>query len=75
MLKNALLKLTTEGNTRAAALHGLAVVEWSASNYGEALKILSENAGLFNKITNNTIKGTYHNQLAMVLRVQEAETR
>jgi tetratricopeptide (TPR) repeat protein len=68
MFNEALQRLTTEGNTRATALIGLAVVEWSASKYGEALRILSENAALFKKITNNTIKGTYHNQLALVLR-------
>ena len=68
MLSDALQKLVTEGNTRAAALHGLAVIEWSAARYEEALRILTENAPLFRKITNNTIKGTFHNQLALVLR-------
>jgi tetratricopeptide (TPR) repeat protein len=68
LLTESLQKLTTEGNTRAAALHALAVIEWSASKYEEALRILTENASLFKKITNNTIKGTYHNQLALVLR-------
>jgi tetratricopeptide (TPR) repeat protein len=68
MLKDAIQKLTTEGNTRAAAIHGLAVLEWSASNYTESLNILTENSYLFKKITNHAIKGTYHNQLAIVLR-------
>jgi tetratricopeptide (TPR) repeat protein len=68
MFHEALQKLTMEGNTRANALLGLAVVEWSDSRFIEALRILSENALLFKKITNHTIKGTYHNQLAMVLR-------
>ncbi len=68
MFGEALQKLTTEGNTRARALLGLAVVEWSDSRFGEASKILTENASLFKKITNNTIKGSYHNQLALLLR-------
>lgn len=68
MLNAALQKLTTEGNTRAAALHGLAVIEWSASRYEEALRILTENASLFDKITNHATRGAYHSQLAMVLR-------
>lgn len=68
MFNEALQKLTTEGNTRAGALLGLAVVEWSASRYSDALRILTDNAPLFKKITNHTSKGTYHNQLAMVLR-------
>lgn len=68
MFNEALQKLTIEGNTRAHALLGLAVVEWSDSQFREALRILTENASLFKKITNHTIKGTYHNQIAMVLR-------
>jgi tetratricopeptide (TPR) repeat protein len=68
MFNEALQKLTVEGNTRATALLGLAVVEWSASRYNEALGILTENALLFKKITNHATKGAYHSQLAMVLR-------
>jgi tetratricopeptide (TPR) repeat protein len=68
MLNEALKRITTEGNTRANALIFLAVVEWSASRYSHSLKLLTENAALFKKIPNHTIKGTYHNQLAMVLR-------
>lgn len=68
MLTEALKRITTEGNTRANALIFLAAVEWSASRYSHSLKLLTENAALFRKIPNNTIKGTYHNQLAMVLR-------
>lgn len=65
MFTEALQKLTTEGNTRANALLGLSVVEWSSSRYAEALRILTDNAPLFKKITNYTLKGFYHNQLAM----------
>lgn len=65
MFTEALEKLTTEGNTRANALLGWAVVEWSASRYRVGLRILEDSAELFKKITNQTIKGTYHNQLAM----------
>src|SRR6185369_1701745 len=68
MLTEALKRITTEGNTRANALIFLAAVEWSASRYGQSLRLLTENAALFKKIPNHTIKGTYHNQLAMVLR-------
>jgi len=68
MLTEALERITTEGNTRANALIFLAAVEWSASRYNHSLKLLTENAALFRKIPNHTLKGTYHNQLAMVLR-------
>jgi len=70
MFKQALQRLTIEGNARANALIGLAVVEWSSSREAEALRILTKtkNVKLFDKITNPTIKGFYHNTLAMVLR-------
>jgi tetratricopeptide (TPR) repeat protein len=68
MLTEALKRITTEGNTRANVLIFLAAVEWSASRYNHSLRLLTENAELFRKIPNHTIKGTYHNQLAMVLR-------
>ena len=68
MFNEALKRLTTEGNTRANALLGLAVVEWSASRFSESLRILTENASLFSKVPNHAIKGAYHSQLAMILR-------
>ena len=67
MFNEALEKLTIEGNTRANALLGLAVVEWSASRFSESLRLLTENASLFNRIPNHAIKGAYHSQLATVL--------
>ncbi|MEO8434648.1 MAG: helix-turn-helix domain-containing protein [Pyrinomonadaceae bacterium] len=68
MFNEALQKLTTRGNTRARALLRLAIVEWSAARYGEALRILEENSVLFKTITNHALRGTYHNQLALVIR-------
>lgn len=68
MLEEALQKLTVGGNTRARALLKLTTVEWSASRYNVALGILTENACLFEKVTNHTTKGIYHNELAIVLR-------
>lgn len=68
MVTEALEKLTAPGNTRATALINLSVFEWSASRFERSLEILTDNATLFEKISNNTTKGTYHNQLAMVLR-------
>lgn len=68
MFTEALQTLTAPGNTRANALLGLSVVEWSASRYKEALRILTANAPLFERITSETFKGFYHNQRAMILR-------
>ncbi len=64
----ALKKLVMEGNARAYALLGLSVVEWSLSRYDESLKLLTDNTNLFHKITSHSLKGFYHNQLALVLR-------
>lgn len=67
MFNEALQELTTEGNTRAHAILRLAILEWSASRNSEALRILTENAFLFKKISNVALRGNYHNQLAIVL--------
>jgi tetratricopeptide (TPR) repeat protein len=67
MFTEALKKLTTEGKTRANALLGLSVVEWSSSRPAEALKILTTNSPLFHKLSHHTMKGFYHNTLAQVL--------
>jgi len=64
----ALEHLPPEGYTRANALFGLAVVEWSASRFKESLRILTEHAPLFKKINNNALKGVYHMQVGMALR-------
>jgi tetratricopeptide (TPR) repeat protein len=67
LFSEALKRLTAEGNTRANALIGLAVVEWSNSRYNNALKILTDNQQLFRKITSHTLKGTYHNQVGITV--------
>lgn len=68
MFSEALVRLTTEGKTRANALLGLAVVEWSSSRSEEALRLLDDNAPLFRKLSHPTLKGFYHNTRAMLLR-------
>jgi tetratricopeptide (TPR) repeat protein len=67
----ALKRLTIGGNARANALIGLSFVEWAESRYNEALRILTENAPVFDRITNHTFKGTYHNQLGITLKKSE----
>jgi tetratricopeptide (TPR) repeat protein len=68
LFNEALQKLTTEGNTRARAILQLAIVEWSASRFSDAFKLLTDNAILFKKITSHALKGAYHNQVALALR-------
>ena len=68
MLLESLQVLTAEGASRARALLKLVIVEWSASRYNVALDLLTDNVALFKKITNQTIRGTYHNELGVVHR-------
>jgi len=74
-LSTALERLTTGGNARANALLILSSVEWAESRYKEVLKILTENAPLFEGLNNETIKGTYHNQLGITLRAIGAASK
>jgi tetratricopeptide (TPR) repeat protein len=67
-LHDALNKLTFEGAARARALLKLTTVECSAAQFSEALELLNDNEALFRKITNPTIKGGYHHELAIILR-------
>jgi tetratricopeptide (TPR) repeat protein len=76
MLNDALQRLSVGGQTRARALLKLATVEWSATRCNVALEILTNNANVFEKVTNHTIRGNYHNELAIVLRnIATAEKR
>ncbi|MEK6280327.1 MAG: hypothetical protein AABN95_08230 [Acidobacteriota bacterium] len=68
MLTEVLQKLSPQGNTKARALIKLAAVEWTASRYDVAHEILTNNAALFKRITNHITLGSYHNELAVVLR-------
>jgi len=67
-LHDALDKLTFQGAARARALLKLTTVECSAARFHEALELLNDNEALFRKITNHTIKGGYHSELAIILR-------
>lgn len=67
-LHEALKKLTFEGAAKARAVLKLSTVEWTAGRFREALDLLHKNEALFQKITNPTIKGGYHSELAIVHR-------
>jgi tetratricopeptide (TPR) repeat protein len=67
-LHEALEKLTFEGAARARAILKLTTVEWTAGRFREALNLLEANESLFRKITNPTIKGGYHTELAIIHR-------
>ncbi|HEX6716034.1 MAG TPA: tetratricopeptide repeat protein [Pyrinomonadaceae bacterium] len=67
-LHEAMNKLTFEGAARARALLKLSTVEWTSGRFREALELLSKNDSLFRKITNPTIRGGYHSELAIIHR-------
>ena len=71
----ALNRLTIGGNARANALICLSFVEWAESRHKEVLRILTENAPLFERITNHTFKGTYHNHLGITFRAIASASR
>lgn len=68
ILNDALEQLASDSELKAKAVLRLAIVEWGATNHGLALRILTDNAPLFERISNHSIKGGYYNQLAVVLR-------
>jgi tetratricopeptide (TPR) repeat protein len=67
-LHDALAKLAFEGAARARALLKLSTVEWTSGRFRAALEVLEQNESLFQKITNSTIKGGYHSELAIIHR-------
>ena len=67
-LTEALSQLTTASELRAKATVRLAIVERAATNHSKALRILTKNAPLFQKINNQTLKGAYHVTLGVILR-------
>jgi tetratricopeptide (TPR) repeat protein len=76
LLNDALSRLATYGEVKAKAVVRLAIVERMAASYSKALRILTQNAALFQKINNDTLKGSYHQILGTVLRhLWEAKKR
>ncbi|HXQ73162.1 MAG TPA: helix-turn-helix domain-containing protein [Pyrinomonadaceae bacterium] len=68
LLKDALSRLTTHSEVMAKAVLRLAIVECQAGNDSKALRVLTDNAALFEKVNNQTLKGSYHITLGTALR-------
>lgn len=68
ILKEIIAQLPTDSALKAKAVLRLAIVECSATRYSDSLRILTDLAPLFERVTNHTIKGGYYNELAIVLR-------
>jgi tetratricopeptide (TPR) repeat protein len=67
VLKEALSRLTTDSEIKAKALLRWAIVELEVTHYQDSLRILIDNALLFETVTNHTIKGSYYITLANAL--------
>lgn len=61
--------------TRGRAILKLVTVENTAARYHESLKLLTDNAALFQKISDPTTKGDYHNELAITLDIISTEEK
>lgn len=59
----------SEAEERAKNLVRLTLVEISSGRYHDALSILTENISLFEASTNDSLKGRFHGQLALVLKI------
>lgn len=75
ILRGVLARPTLDNELKAKAILRSGIVERSALCYAAALRILMDNAPLFEKITNHTIRGGYHNELGLVLKNLAAEEK
>jgi tetratricopeptide (TPR) repeat protein len=67
VLNEVLAKLKTDNDElRAKAILRFALVENSSGQLSKKQQILVNNAELFERITNNTLKGSYHNSLGIL---------
>jgi tetratricopeptide (TPR) repeat protein len=68
ILGSVLARPTLDNELKAKAILRSAIIERSSLLYNDALRILIDNAPLFEKVTNHTIRGGYHNELGLVLK-------
>lgn len=66
-LKEALSLLTVDSELKAKAIVRLGIVEFRANHHDKAVRILTRNAPLFDRIHNHTLIGSYHDTLANAL--------
>jgi tetratricopeptide (TPR) repeat protein len=66
ILREVLSRLSRDSELKARTIMRSAIVECSAARYKDALHILTEAASLFDRVNSHLIKGSYHNQLAII---------
>jgi tetratricopeptide (TPR) repeat protein len=62
------LEVIVEAVGRAKALLRLATVEFYAGSYNDSLAILRDNAHVFDERVTHTLRGSFHNTLALALK-------
>ena len=67
LLEETLSRLKGDSDVRCRAIVRLAIVEYEESRLNEALGLLTTNSSLFQKIDNDTLRGSYHSTLGNVL--------
>lgn len=68
ILQEVIEQLTTDSALKAKAVLRLALVAGSDNRLSDALSILTDAAPLFEKLTDHSIKGSYHNNLGLILK-------
>lgn len=73
ILGETLYRLTgVNSEVKTIALLRSAIVERTSNRHNEALRLLTEAVPLIEESTNNSLKGKFHNQFALVLRFLSA---
>ena len=67
-LKDALSQLSTDSELKAKAVLRSAIVDEHAGRLADALRFLTDNATLFEKINSDMLKGCYHQTVGDVLK-------
>lgn len=76
VLADAFSRLTVDNELKAKAVLRIAIVELEATERHKALSILTDYTTLFQKLNNQTLKGSYYSTLANVLeRLWETERK
>jgi tetratricopeptide (TPR) repeat protein len=67
LLEESLSRLKTDSELRCKAIVRLAIVELESSRLNESMGLLTTNSSRFQRIHNDTIRGSYHVTLGIVL--------
>jgi len=68
ILESAFALIKEDATLKAKTVLRLAVVEASAGRYSDTLRLLTDSAPLFGEGASHYLRGSFHNELALVLR-------